>query len=279
MRTYITALILAATLALVSCGGGNDVASSGASAVSAAAPSTPTTEAKVNGQIDERTGVAPVVAHVTIAPSVSNGNTARQVKIVNNSQAAHICIFQTSQGTPSLASLVWMSSYAVPGNTYMSWDENTYSFNFGWSNSVLPGAFFNSAGSARVDSMSSQNQINFDCSYMGCSLGSQTNGQAGSLIITETSSIPLSQYAVGFGMSDIPALIVQASPNQTVRLIGAPTYWISASPKCRDGQGVVLDSATVSTGTKLLFPAGVFSLTATLNNGGSWSISSGSSPF
>ena len=72
MRTYLTALILAATLALVSCGGGNDVASSGASAVSAAAPSTPTTEAKVNGQVDERTGVAPVVARMDIAKSCSN---------------------------------------------------------------------------------------------------------------------------------------------------------------------------------------------------------------
>ena len=76
MRTYITALMLVITLGLVSCGGGNDVASSGATAVSAAAtdssstsaPSTttPTTEPKVNGQIDERTGVAPVAAQMTI---------------------------------------------------------------------------------------------------------------------------------------------------------------------------------------------------------------------
>ena len=82
MRTYITTLLLATTLILASCGGGNDVASSGASAVSAAAsattttatasaPSTPATtatEPKVNGQIDERTGVAPVVAQMTVAP-------------------------------------------------------------------------------------------------------------------------------------------------------------------------------------------------------------------
>ena len=75
MRTYITAFMLVATLGLVSCGGGNDVASSGASAVSAAAPvttttatapSTAATEAKVNGQVDERTGVAPVVAQATL---------------------------------------------------------------------------------------------------------------------------------------------------------------------------------------------------------------------
>jgi len=72
MRTYITTLLVA-TLGLVSCGGGNDVASSGATAVSAAAPTstTTTTEAKLNGQIDERTGVAPVVAKMTISGSVN----------------------------------------------------------------------------------------------------------------------------------------------------------------------------------------------------------------
>ena len=74
MRTYITTLMLVITLGLVSCGGGNDVASSGASAVSAAAPSTTDattnastpTEPQVNGQIDERTGVAPVVAQANL---------------------------------------------------------------------------------------------------------------------------------------------------------------------------------------------------------------------
>ena len=81
MRTFITTLLLATTLILASCGGGNDVASSGATAVSAAAtdssstsaPSTTTatTEPKVNGQIDERTGVAPVVAQMTMGVGVT----------------------------------------------------------------------------------------------------------------------------------------------------------------------------------------------------------------
>jgi len=72
MKKRLVLLFSLATLGLVSCGGGNDVASSGASAVSAAAPvttstTTPTTtEPKVNGQIDERTGVAPVVAQATL---------------------------------------------------------------------------------------------------------------------------------------------------------------------------------------------------------------------
>jgi len=79
MRTCITAFMLVVTLGLVSCGGGNDVASSGATAVSAAAPasnaspasapSTAATEPKVNGQIDERTGVAPVVAMTIWSPA------------------------------------------------------------------------------------------------------------------------------------------------------------------------------------------------------------------
>jgi len=74
MRTHLTSLL--AALALVACGGGNDVTSSGATAVSAAArvaaststvTPTTTTEPKVNGQVDERTGVAPVAAQMTIA--------------------------------------------------------------------------------------------------------------------------------------------------------------------------------------------------------------------
>ena len=77
MRSHLISLL--ASLALVACGGGNDVASSGATAVSAAAPtpasvspavtstSTTTTEPKVNGQVDERTGVAPVAAQMTVA--------------------------------------------------------------------------------------------------------------------------------------------------------------------------------------------------------------------
>ena len=103
MRTYLICLL--ATLALVSCGGGNDVASTGASAVSAAAsattttatasaPSTlatPTTEPKVNGQIDERTGVAPVVAQAAIGGTCSyNG--------VTNIQAGVPCSFKNCLG-------------------------------------------------------------------------------------------------------------------------------------------------------------------------------------
>ena len=77
-KRLLVLLFSLASLALVSCGGGNDVASSGTTAVSAAAPATNTspastpstaaTEPKVNGQVDEQTGVAPVAAQMTIVP-------------------------------------------------------------------------------------------------------------------------------------------------------------------------------------------------------------------
>ena len=75
---FISPLVI---LGLASCGGGTDVASTGATAISAAAPaastvtnSTPattttTTVPKLNGQIDERTGVAPVAAMTIWSPS------------------------------------------------------------------------------------------------------------------------------------------------------------------------------------------------------------------
>ena len=81
MRTYLISLL--AALTLLSCGGGNDVASSGASAVSAVASisTTTPTEPKVNGQIDERTGVAPVVAQLTVWTVYSNGGCGNSVSV------------------------------------------------------------------------------------------------------------------------------------------------------------------------------------------------------
>ena len=80
-KKLLVLLFSLATLALASCGGGNDVASSGANAVRAAAtdsspasaPSIPTAEPKVNGQIDGRTGVATVVAQMTIGANGASG--------------------------------------------------------------------------------------------------------------------------------------------------------------------------------------------------------------
>ena len=89
-KKLLVLLFSLASLALVACGGGNDVASSGASAVSAAAPvttttatapSTAATEAKVNGQVDERTGVAPVVAQLTVWTVYSNGGCGNSVSV------------------------------------------------------------------------------------------------------------------------------------------------------------------------------------------------------
>jgi len=80
-KKLLVLLFSLSSLALVACGGGNDVASSSASAVSAAAPVTstvsapsiPTAEPKVNGQIDGRTGVATVVAQMTIGANGASG--------------------------------------------------------------------------------------------------------------------------------------------------------------------------------------------------------------
>jgi len=73
-KKLLVLLFSLAFLTLVACGGGNDVASSGATAVSAASPvttpATPTTEPKLNGEINERTGVTPMVADSCPTPLV-----------------------------------------------------------------------------------------------------------------------------------------------------------------------------------------------------------------
>jgi len=141
MRSYITSFMLVATLGLVSCGGGNDVASSGASAVSAVAPvtttaatapatTTPTTEAKVNGQVDERTGVAPLAAAMTVGGSVNYytqnfGGNSYGAFLVNSSFP---CAFGS---TPNQAMVSCLNSSANQFATYILNGATYYSQNFG----------------------------------------------------------------------------------------------------------------------------------------------------
>jgi hypothetical protein len=133
--------MLVATLGLVSCGGGNDVASSGASAVSAVAPvtttaatapatTTPTTEAKVNGQVDERTGVAPLAAAMTVGGSVNYytqnfGGNSYGAFLVNSSFP---CAFGS---TPNQAMVSCLNSSANQFATYILNGATYYSQNFG----------------------------------------------------------------------------------------------------------------------------------------------------
>ncbi len=97
MRTYLTSLL--AVLALVACGGGNDVASSGATALSAAASTSstataPTTEPKLNGQIDERTGVAPSLAMGDSATGIDS-----QIKFAMDEIRYHLAVFPKAADT------------------------------------------------------------------------------------------------------------------------------------------------------------------------------------
>jgi len=82
-KKLLVLLFSLATLGLASCGGSNDIAASGTSAVSAVASTSTTTptEAKLNGQVDERTGVAPVVAAFTAWSPTANGGCANSTNL------------------------------------------------------------------------------------------------------------------------------------------------------------------------------------------------------
>jgi hypothetical protein len=100
MKKKLLVLLFSLTsLALVSCGGGNDVASTGASAVSAAA--TTTTEPKVNGQVDERTGVAPVVAQATLCTAPQCPSPPNPWTVYSNGGCANSSYFQNGGNGPA----------------------------------------------------------------------------------------------------------------------------------------------------------------------------------
>ena len=127
MKKKLLVLLFSLTsLALMSCGGGNDVASTGASAVSAAASATTTTatEPKVNGQIDERTGVAPAAAQMTVWTVYSNGGCGNSISVnlfnigppITNAQV-RACI-TAALYAQTLAQCTALGGTFYPGNIY-----------------------------------------------------------------------------------------------------------------------------------------------------------------
>ena len=111
-KKLLVLLFSLATLGLASCGGSNDIAASGTSAVSAAASTSTTTptEAKLNGQVDERTGVAPVVAQATIFDPTANGGCGKSSSFNGCDYCEPVHCIGRNMWSALLCLLGWMAS-------------------------------------------------------------------------------------------------------------------------------------------------------------------------
>jgi len=203
------------------------------------------------------------------------------VTFVNNSaNTGTVCLYQTFPGFGAIGaaySLAWMTTKAAPSTTVgFQWSPV---LGFAWDQIgvLAPGLIFTAAEylPANLDSL---NQVTLTQLNGGLQFVNQGPGpKPGSLFIQQDGTVQLNNAAVAFEMSGQPTLAVQAQPNMTVVLQPASLYWIIFGTF---EQGEVLDTtlfggnaeAEFTKPAQIVFPPGVFAMTATLNPDNTWTV-------
>lgn len=210
------------------------------------------------------------------SPPPGSGATTYSLTVVNNStQFEDFTVYQGNGGSggPNLFSLAWLAAPAWPSTSiFFTW---TLDYQFVWSQTgpLQPGVDFRAQQSVPADpSDPSQQMVQFTYQQGAFRFTPvQGGGTPGNLYIREDSTIPPSTAAVGIGMSGAPAFALQAQPNVNVVFTPHPEYWLAAGTF---QQGEVLDVTEITNAVQIAFPAGVFSLTATLNPDNTWTVRS-----
>jgi hypothetical protein len=206
------------------------------------------------------------------ADAQAGGGVQYTVVFVNNStNSANACLYQTSPegGPPGAMSLAWLSKYAAPKTHLIFQWSVDYSFVWAQTGPLQPGVVFEAAQMWPAD-LSGNNQITFTSQWGTYTFQNPTAGPAqGSLYIREDNTIAPEQAAVGIGMSGAATFAAQAQPNMSLVFTPHTQYWIAAGNYT---QGEVLDVSGVNNPAQIIFPAGVYSMTATLNADNTWTI-------
>ena len=173
------------------------------------------------------------------------------------------CLYQALS---NIASLAWLSSSGM--NFPLRWTDD-YGFTWAQTGVLSPGVIYNPNKYSGVNLQSTNQETHTVSDGMMRFIDQGAGPQPGTLYIQQDGTIPANQVSVGIGMSGRPVLAVQARPNTMITFPTPPRYWITFG-SFQQGQVLPIDSLTNR--AQIVFPAGVFSMTATFNANGIWTV-------
>jgi hypothetical protein len=201
--------------------------------------------------------------------------TTYTINFLNQSgSTGNFCICQQNptQSSPNSFSLAWLVKPDDPqSNVPISWNTNWFFF---WAKTgpLAPGIIFN-AGEAFPTNYSNNNAITLTKKDLNYKFIDQRNGnQPGVLSITTDHTIASNQASIGIGMSGSSIVAIQARPNELRQYSPHPENWILFGDF---QQGQVLDPSKINNAVKVVFPNGIFSMNATLNQDNTWTVTQG----
>lgn len=207
--------------------------------------------------------------HLSYASEVAG--TPYSLTLKNESASPYtFYVFQkTPNQSKNVFSLAWFASpfTMVPGNQIRFEWSIVYNFVWGATGDLVPGVTFDAGGAIGADP-DGTNTTTFDVDP-GPSLSKAVKGDpAGSLVISDSDTVPNGKFSVGIGMSGAGTFVVQAGPNLTHTFTPTPTYWIGAGSNISVGK--VLEITTNNPISQVTFPANEYKLTYALNTSNTW---------
>jgi len=197
------------------------------------------------------------------------------INFLNNSDSTgNFCIFQQKPNGPNEESfaLAWLVKPAIPNTKVpISWNTDLYFF---WAKTgeLKPGVIFN-AGDALRTNLTENNAVTLikqDHNYKFTD--QKTWHQKGILNISTDDTTAFNQASIGVGMSGSATIAAQAQTSRNFSFSLSFKYWITFSDV---QQGQVLDQSDIPDAVQIIFPDGIFSMNATLNQDNTWTVTQG----
>jgi hypothetical protein len=198
--------------------------------------------------------------------------TDYSVTITNHSSHSnYFMIFQDDPGSfdSNAMALAWFSKYSNPGPNITVKFTWTVDWGFSWADTgtLSPGIVFDASDKVPISTGNNKITLDYNGAYQF------TNQQAGAdpnlFYIAETTNIPIkSSASVGITMSGSTVYAAQARPNTNITATPHPKYYLAYG---NYQEGEVIDISSVNNPLPLNYPAGVYSLSTTLNANDSWS--------
>lgn len=212
---------------------------------------------------------------LSLSYAIEAAGTPYSLTLKNESTSPYtFYVFQKTpdQETKDIFSLAWFASpfTIVPNNQIQFEWSIVYNFVWGATGSLMPGVTFNAGGAIAADPAGA-NTTGFGVDP-GPSLSTAAKGNpAGSLVVSDSGTVPNGTFSVGIGMSGAGTFAVQAGPNLTHTFTPTPTYWIGAGSNIRVGK--VLEITTNNPVAQVSFPPNQYQLTYALNSSNLWEAS------
>ncbi len=136
----------------------------------------------------------------------------------------------------------------------------------------MPGVIFN-AGEAFLTSLTENNAVTLTKRDNNYKFIDQKRGyQQGVLSVITDTTTAFNQASIGIGMSGSGTLAVQAQPNMNFLFSPHQQYWITFGDF---KQGQVLNQSEIPDAVHIVFQHGIFSMNATINEDGTWTVTQG----